>query len=374
MDRTAGVRLTSPNGRMVLTSYGDHGVLSGAIDGQIVSNSFTLNLSTSVIAERARATQGNKCAVPKLESPFTTVDPFGRPYARIIANYTRDLFNCENTVSEYTRSGVKINRLIQNMSLATNPDFWIATAYEFSESDLVEQPSMNTTFTRGIPYEYHWRYAKNCKTPYREEFFHFALTSCFRSPDRLKVTREFNTFPWSAPEASNNGSSSFISIHFEVSLAFPAGSGYFNYNDTTILSYSSKIGTNNHFLYFEFENCWLVDNVPVCSYLPSSSAWNQTLNYAQDVPLSTFRMGQSLCSDHVGHWNSAIYDPQLATLFSLDPVNQQPSPGGKTKAWPIIVGVVAGVVVAAVIIVIIVFLAMKHADSAATKKQMAARL
>lgn len=160
LDRTAGVTLVSPNGRMVLTSYGDHGVLSGAMNGQIVSNSFALNLSTSVITERARASQSNKCAVPKLESPFATVDPFGRPYAPIIANYTRDLFDCENTVSEYTRSGVKIHRLIQNMTLVTNRDFWIATAYEFSESALVEQPSTNTTFTRGVPYEYHWRYAK----------------------------------------------------------------------------------------------------------------------------------------------------------------------------------------------------------------------
>jgi hypothetical protein len=143
-------------GSMILADYGDYGILSSTIDGEIQEQSFSLNLSTKVVMERQRTLPNNRCSIPRYSDPWTPTSIDGKPYSPIIANYTRDMFNCYSSMVEYVRENVKIHRLQKIMTLVTNPQFTISTSYEFAETELIVIPSNNVTFTGGIPYEYHW--------------------------------------------------------------------------------------------------------------------------------------------------------------------------------------------------------------------------
>jgi hypothetical protein len=183
-----------------------------------------------------------------------------------------------------------------------------------------------------------------------------------KSPDRLKITHELNNFPWQDPQPITNGSASFLSLHFDVALAFPPGTGYYIQNDTTTLSYTSY-PPYSQLIYFEFEKCWMVDGVPWCSSLDDpNGAFRTDLEFPQTIPSKTFQLGSLLCADHFGHWQDAVYDPQMAILFSLNsdplPSDSNPASAKRSNTIPIAAGVTVAIVLVVCAVALVTVLAV----------------
>lgn len=195
------------------------------------------------------------------------------------------------------------------------------------------------------------------------------------SKDQLKITLEFINFPWVDDLASVNSSSSFISAHFLTSVNLPAGLGYFRTTSDSVQFSFNTSSSPKQSLFFEFEACWLVDGVPICSRgddvansFPLTVPDGAQYNYA--IP-----MGVPLCSSAVGHWQHSIYDPQMSILFDADPTDSITTPATPTAAKQRqIVKIVAPVVVVGVILLAVIFIVVVFNTPSLKAKFMPSRV
>lgn len=96
----------------------------------------------------------------------------------------------------------------------------------------------------------------------------------------------------------------------------------------------------------EVDSSFILDSTPFLEPNVTQSPFTISTGVSISLDLSST---VSLCSNDVGHWQQAIYDPTLGFLFSL---SEDPAPHGKSQkfaGWRIAI-IIIFVIVALVII------------------------
>jgi hypothetical protein len=173
------------------------------------------------------------------------------------------------------------------------------------------------------------------------------------SPNRLKVSIDVTGVPWNASLWKP-----FISLHFQFASTLPAGGVGRSSDDR----YGSRFlfNTSKQFLGFDFEKCFMIDGIPSCSNQDVSGDDFTLGPVLEDFPFS-FHTGVPFCENHFSRWNYLIYDPTLASLFTVLPTDenvdnpQVSAPAKRTNKAVLgaVIGSVVGVAVVAIVIAIL---------------------
>jgi hypothetical protein len=168
------------------------------------------------------------------------------------------------------------------------------------------------------------------------------------SPDRLKITVEVGGVPWNTSTPA-----SFVSLHFDIQFTLQAG-GFVTYSDNNVTSIA--FNTSRRMVEFVFEKCYLIDGVPFCGNqiftTPPTTFGPFDFNLLFSLPV-----GVDFCNHNFGHWDNAIYDPQLTSLYFQSQSNpatpDSPTARSIRRNWVIPVAVVVSIIVVVIITVVL---------------------